>query len=132
MSFVHHKGDTKTVYRPRPASTDFSVGEAVTFNGSGQVEPSGSADTEIDGICFQEVSSEDDDYATADVKIAVKVPVEDHVEWLADTSSAVAGDIGNDVDLTDSETVNRGASATGVVRVVGLRSADKVIVQINE
>lgn len=131
MSFIHHKGDTKTVYFPRPASTEFSVGEAVTFNGSGQVEPSGAADTEIDGICFEEVTSADDDYATADVKIAVKVPTEDHVEWIADTASAVADDIGNDVDLTDSETVNRGASATDVVRIVGVISATKVRVEIN-
>lgn len=129
--FTLHKGDTKTVYFPRPASTEFSIGEAVTFNGSGQVEPSVAADTEIDGICKEEVTSADDDYATADVLIAVQVPTEDHVEWKVDTSSAVADDIGNDVDLTDSETVNRGASTTDVVRIVGVVSATEVIVEIN-
>jgi|AntDeeMinimDraft_6_1070357.scaffolds.fasta_scaffold10109_3 hypothetical protein len=129
--FTHEKGDTKTVYRPRPASTVFSVGEVVAYNGSGQVEPAVAGDTEILGVCKEAVTSADDDYATANVLVAIQVPSELHVEWEADTSSAVAADIGGDVDLTDSETVDRAATLTGVVRIVEVDSADKVTVELN-
>lgn len=129
--FIHHKGDTKTVYFPRAASTEYSVGEALAFDGSGNVIPAVAGSTEVIGVCHEEVSSGDDDYAESGVSIAVKTPIDDHTEWLADTAAAVAADVGKDVDLTDSETVNRGASATGVVRILGVISPTKVRVEIN-
>ena len=63
--------------------------------------------------------------------VAVEVPVEKNVEWEALTASAVAADVGNAVDLTDSVTVNRGGTTHHVVTITGIISATKVNVVIN-
>jgi len=52
------------------------------------------------------------------------------VEWSVLTASAVADDIGNEIDLTDSVTANRGASAKDALLVTGYVSATELIVTI--
>lgn len=118
------------MYFPRPASQAFTEGALVYFNGSGQVIPADSTSGMHVGVIREAVAATDDDYATADVLVAVEVPVERWVEWEVDTSSAVADDIGNEIDLTDSVTANRGASAKDALLVTGYKSASKLYVTI--
>lgn len=130
MAFIRHKGKTKVMYFPRPASQAFTAGALVYFNGSGQVIPADSTSGAHAGVIRKTVATTDDDYATADVLVPVEVPVERWVEWIVDTSSAVADDIGTEIDLTDSLTANRGASSKDALLVTGYISASKLIVTI--
>lgn len=130
MAFKRYRGKTKIMYFPRPASQAFTEGALVYFNGSGQVIPADATSGMHVGVIREAVAATDDDYATADVLVAVEVPVERWVEWEVDTSSAVADDIGNEIDLTDSVTANRGASAKDALLVTGYKSASKLYVTI--
>lgn len=130
MTFVRYRGKTKTMYFPRPASTAFSKGALVYFNGSGQVIPADATSGAHAGVIKKAVASTDDDYATADVLVPIEVPIENWVEWEVDTASAVADDIGNEIDLTDSVTANRGASSKDALLVTGYVSATKLRVVI--
>lgn len=115
---------------PRPASTTFSKGDLVYFNGSGQVIPADATSGMHVGVIKRDVVSTDDDYATANVRVPVEVPVERWVEWEVATASAVAADIGNEIDLTDAATANRGASAKDALLVTDVVSATKIHVTI--
>lgn len=130
MSFKLHKGKTKIMYFPRPASTVFSQGALVYFNGSGQVIPADATSGQHVGVTKKAVAATDADYATADVLIPIEVPMERWVEWEVDTASADPDDIGNEIDLTDSVTANRGASSKDALLVTGYNSATKLYVTI--
>jgi len=130
MAFDLYRGKTKTMYFPRPASQAFTKGALVYFNGSGQVIPADATSGAHAGVITKAVATTDDDYATADVLVPIQVPLERWVEWEVLTASAVADDIGNEIDLTDSVTANRGASSKDALLVTGYKSATKLYVTI--
>jgi hypothetical protein len=132
--FRRVQGKTKFMFLPVTVSTAFSANALVTFT-SGELVPAGAATAadNIIGVIRHAIASTDDDYATARL-VEVEVPVEKNVVWEFDTASLVAGDIGADVDLTDSVTVNRAATAVGVVRVLKVISSAKGqgLIRIND
>lgn len=131
MAFKLHKGKVKTMYFPRPASTAFAKGDLVYFNGSGQVIPADATSGMHVGVINRDVVSTDDDYATADVLVPIDVPRERWVEWVVDANgTAVADDIGDQIDLTDAANANRAASAKDALLVTGFISSSKLIVTI--
>lgn len=130
MAFRKYRGKTKTIWFPRPASQAFTAGDLCYFNGSGQVIPADSTSGAHIGVIRETVASTDADYATADVLVPIEVPIEKFVEWEVDTSSAVADDIGNEIDLTNASTANRAASSKDALLVTGYKSASKLIVTI--
>ncbi len=130
MAVKKFSGKTKTIWFPKAASTAFADGAFVTFDGSGNVTPATSTSAKLVGVCRKAVASTDSDYASTTL-IPIEVPVERYVEWDALTASAVAADVGAAVDLTDSVTVNRGATSHHVVTITGIISATHVRVVIN-
>ena len=130
MSFILHKGKVKTIMFPRPASQAFTERALVYFNGSGQVIPADATSGAHVGVIKKTVATTDDDYATADVLVPVEVAMERWVEYEVLTASAVADDIGLQIDLTDSLTANRGASSKDALLVTRFKSATKLIVTI--
>lgn len=131
MAFKRHKGKTKIMYFPRPASQAFTQGALCYFNGSGQVIPADATSGDHIGVIRQTVAATDSDYATADVLVPIEVPVERFVEWEVDTDgTAVADDIGLFIDLTDSLNANRAASAKDALLVTGFKSSTKLYVTI--
>ena len=70
------------------------------------------------------ITASDADYAD-NRQVAVQVPVEANTLWEFPTSGLVAADIGVDVDLTDSVSVNRAATAIGAVKVLKVITAVK-------
>lgn len=132
MAFELDRGETETVYRQRPASQAFDVGDAVVINSSGNVVPASASDGTLFGIAYEDVSSTDDDYGDSGVDIPVRVPREPDVRWrVPTTGGAVQGDVGTDVDLSDEATVNRGSTANGAVEVQSIVDADNIIVSLN-
>ena len=118
--FVRIKGKTKNIYLPVTPSTALPARSLVTMSGGKLVAAvAGTAADDLFGVLIGEILATDDDYAD-DRRVAVEVPVEANVVYEFDTASLVATDIGNDVDLTDNLTVNRGATAIGVVRPVAV------------
>lgn len=125
MAFRKVKGKTKNEWLPVTPSTAIAAGALVTFSG-GKLVAAGAATAaaNLAGVLVKAITASDSDYAS-DRKVAVQVPMEKNVVWEFATSGLVATDIGVDVDLTDSVTVDRSASAIGVVRPTKRLSATK-------
>ena len=122
--FTRYKGKVKTVWLPATASTAFSKSAIVSWS-SGQLIPATSSTTALShaGVIERAVLSTDTDYATSGHLVPVTVPLEKNVVWKADTTATlVATDVGLEVDLTDSLTINRGASSIKVAMVHGVIS----------
>jgi len=121
--FERNRGKTKFMFLPVTVSTALSINSLLRW-ASGEVlaAVAGTAADDIIGILRHAIVSTDADFATARL-VEVEVPVEKNVEYRFVTSGLVAADLGTDVDLTDSVTVNRAATAVGVVRVVKRISA---------
>lgn len=133
MAFIKFKGKTKTMWLPVTASTAFTKGAIVSWS-SGQLIPATSATTALShaGVIKKTIASTDTDYATAGRLVPVEVPMEKNVVWLADfTATLATTDVGAECDLTDSLTVNRGASSVDAVIINGYLSATKGYVTIN-
>jgi len=129
--FIRKRGKTKFMWLPVTTSTAISKGALVAWS-SGKLiaATSTTSPTVIAGVLRHAIASSDSDYAT-DRLVEVEVPLENFVEWEADTASAVSTDLGGYVDLTNSLTVNRGASSYDVCLIVGLISATKIRVVLN-
>jgi hypothetical protein len=125
MAFRKVKGKTKNEWLPVTPSTAIAAGALVTFS-SGKLVAAGAATAADDlaGVLVKAITALDEDYAD-DRKVAVQVPLQRNVVWEFTTSGLVATDIGVDVDLTDSVTVDRSATAIGVVRPTKRLSATK-------
>jgi hypothetical protein len=122
--FTRYKGKVKTVWLPATASTAFSKGAIVSWS-SGYLIPATSSTTALShaGVIERAVASTDADYATTGHLVPVSVPVEKNVVWKGDTTATlVVGDVGLEVDLTDSLTINRAASSIKVAMVHGVLS----------
>jgi hypothetical protein len=122
--FTRYKGKVKTVWLPATASTAFSKGAIVSWS-SGYLIPATSSTTALShaGVIERAVLSTDLDYATTGHLVPVSVPLEKNVVWKGDTTATlVVGDVGLEVDLTDSLTINRAASSIKVAMVHGVLS----------
>lgn len=129
MAFRRLTGKTKIMYFPKKASTAFAEGDLVYFDGAGAVQPADATSGMHVGVCRKAVVSTDDDYAST-TKIPIEVPVERWVEWEVDAVSAVAADVGDEIDLTDAATADRSASAKDALLVTRYISATKIGVTI--
>ena len=128
--FKLHAGKVKRIYFPRPASQVFTEGALVYPNGSGQVIPADATSGRHVGVIAETVAATDDNYATADVLVAVDVPVENWVQWRVTAVAAVADDILEEIDLTDSVTADRSASSKDALLVTEVLSATEIVVVI--
>jgi len=118
MAFTPYRGKWKTVWLPVTTSTVLTKGAIVSFS-SGLLIAATSSTTALShaGIIKKSIASTDSDYATAR-KVPVSVPMEKNCEMKGDvTSGLVVGDIGAEIDLTDSLTVNRAATSIKVAMV---------------
>lgn len=124
--FLRKQGKTKWMWLPVTVSTAFSKGALVAWS-SGYLIPvtSTTAPSTHVGVIRHAITSSDSDYATARL-VEVEVPVEANVVWeAAVTSGLVVADRGLFQDLTDSVTVNRGASSYDAVQCVKVISTTK-------
>ena len=126
MAFIVTKGKVETIWLPVTPSTALARNTLVTFtSGKLVAATSSTAAVDIVGILDKAIVSTDADYAS-DRLVPVIVPLEKHVQYEADvTSGLVAADVGTEVDLTNSSTVNRAASSIKAVKVVKVLSSTK-------
>lgn len=120
------------MWLPVTASTAIAAGALVAFS-SGKLiaATSTTAGSAIAGVLRKAIAATDSDYASERL-VAVEVPVEKNVVWEADvTSGLVAADIGLYQDLTDSVTVNRGASTYDIAQCVKVISTTKGLFYLN-
>lgn len=133
MAFIRYKGKTKTVWLPMTASTVATKGDIMSWS-SGQLIRATSSTTALShaGVLKKTILATDADYATAGRLVPVEVPLEKNVIWLADFTATLAiTDWGAEVDLTDAQTVNRGASSVDAAIVAGFVSTTKGYVTLN-
>lgn len=125
---IRHDGRTKLINVPVTTSTVMTTQGLVAYSaGLLVVATSGTLVAQLAGILRKPIASTDSDYATAR-SVLVEVPLDKNVEWQADTASAVATDVGQEVDLTDAYTINRGASSIKVAQIRAVLSATQVTV----
>lgn len=130
--FIRYKGKTKTEWLPVTTSTAISKGAIVSWS-SGLLIAATSSTTALShaGVIKRAIASTDTDYASSRL-VPVEVPVEKNVWWLADVTATLATtDNGGEFDLTDSLTVNRGASSVDAVIMKGFVSTTKGYFMIN-
>lgn len=86
MAFKLIKGKTKIEWLPVTVSTALSADSLVEFT-SGYIAAAddNEAAADIRGVLIKAIAATDPDYATAR-KVAVRVPIEKHVVWEADTA----------------------------------------------
>jgi len=118
-------GLTKNVELPVTPSTALPERSLVTFTSGKLVAAvAGTLADDIEGILIGAIAATDGDYAD-DRLVEIEVPVEKNVMYEFDTTGLVATDVGVDVDLADNVSVDRSASAVGVVRPMKVLSATK-------
>ena len=122
MSAKFVKGRTRFIQYPKKASTAFVKNSFIAFDGSGAVKPATATDAAVTfaGICVADVAS-----SAGNAPIYIEIPKEKECLVEADGATLSAGLVGTTVDLTDAVTVNGGASAVDVVRLVKYISATK-------
>jgi hypothetical protein len=126
MAFKVYKGKTKTIWLPVTPSTVLAK-DSIVSEASGYLIAATSSTAALShiGVTPKAVAATDSDYALARLHPVI-VPVEKNVEWLGDvTSGLVAADVGLLVDLTNSTTINRGASTYDVAMVRSVISSTK-------
>jgi len=128
MSFIWKAGKGKRKWLPVTTSTALVKDTLVTqTSGLLVAVTAGTAAADILGVLDKTIASTDSDYATARL-VPVWIPQERFCLFEADvTSGLVAADIGSEVDLTNSGTVNRAATSIKAVRVVSVLSTTKGI-----
>lgn len=125
MSFRNVKGKTKNIWLPVTPSTALEAGSIVTLSSGKLVAATaGTLAPNLAGVLVGAITAQDADYAL-DRLVAVQVPMEKNVVWEFPTTGLVATDIGVDVDLADAVSVDRSATAIGVVRPTKVLSATK-------
>ena len=127
MSFIVKSSEFKRINLPVTASTAMTKNSLVTFTSGLLVAvTAGTTAANIIGILDKTIATTDTDYATSGRLVPVYIPLERHVLVEGDvTSGLVAADIGTEVDLTDANNVNRGASSIKAVKVIRVISTTK-------
>lgn len=131
MAFIAKGGRWKEIWMPATVSTAFSKNSLVTFT-SGELvaATAGTAAVDVFGIIEKAVASTDSDYATARL-LPIKVPTERFALVEADVTATVATtDVGLEVDLTNSTTVNPDAGSVDVVKIIKVISSTKALVWV--
>lgn len=85
MAFKWVKGKTKVVALPFTASIAVAKGELLEWT-SGYAALADDNDTDLIGVAEETIASTDADYATTGKLKKVRIPLERHVEWEADTA----------------------------------------------
>jgi hypothetical protein len=129
--FIRHRGKTKLVSLPWTTSNVGYAGGIVAWS-SGRLimATSTTAPSAHVGVLREAVATTDAKYTTAG-NVMVEVPTEVNVEWLGDAASLTTSTVGTFLDISDSKTVNGGASTYDVVQHVGYISATKGIFILN-
>lgn len=123
MSFRKVSGKTKNVYLPVTPSTVLAARSLVTFaTGKLVAAVAGTTAPNLAGVLIGAIAATDANYATNRL-VAVEVPVEKGVIYEYPAVALVAADIGVDIDLLNSTTVDRSATAIGVVRTLRVLSS---------
>ena len=128
MAFLRYKGKTKTEWFPVTTSTALSKNTLVEFV-SGLIEGADTDESAINvvGVLGKTIASTDSDYASSRM-VPVIVPVEKHVEWIADgTGTFAATDIGTEFGLSTSGVVDKAETTTVCFKMTGFISASKII-----
>ena len=130
--FIRKQGKTKTMYYGVTTSTAIAQGALVAFSSGLLIAATSSiAGNLMPGVLKKAIAATDADYASARL-VGVEVPVEKNVVWEADvTATLVAADVGLYCDLTDSLTVNRGASTYDIAQVTKFLTTTKAEVVLN-
>jgi hypothetical protein len=117
MSFVWKKGKTKIVSLPFTASVALAAGTLLEWT-SGYLAAADDNDTDIAGVLVEPIAATDSDYATTGKMKKVRIPLEKHVLWEADTADTwvQATHGGVECGIVDSANVDLDDTSNDVFR----------------
>lgn len=118
MAFIVKQGKCKVMWLDVTTSTAFAKDSLVEWT-SGLIGPADDNDTDVAGVIIKAIASTDADYASSR-KVPVKVPVEKHVVWEADTADTFvqASHQGVDVGIVDASNLDLDDTTNDVFRVI--------------
>jgi len=133
--FIKHKGKTKLMYFPIAASVAIGKGAAVALaSGTLVAALNDVAVYNVVGVLVKAIATTDSDYAVAKT-VAVEVPVEKNVTWIADINSTLAtSDVGLYLDFNTGDTglsLDHGVSILDHALVVQFISTTQGVVVLN-
>lgn len=132
--FIRVKGAPKYERFAKVASTVFSVGDLVTFNGSGYITPAvAGTTTGFIGVCKKAVVATDSDYAS-NTLIEVDTNFSPDSVWEVDANGAITQAlVGTYKDIiTNAGTISNSVATNVHTIIVGLGSTStKALVRIN-
>ena len=125
-------GNAKIEHYPKAASTAFSQGGLVYWNGSGFIIPADATSGDHAGVVLKAVAATDDDYADT-TKLPVQIADTDAIfEADVETGTLTVAMVGNQYDLVaDGDAIDVTGTSKKVVTIVGYKSATKALVKIN-
>jgi len=129
--FILLKGRAVTEWYPKIASTVFTNGGLVYFDGSGAIQPADATSGDHIGIIQISIAATDSDYASTTSVPVLKVYEDNVYEVDVTTGTLTTAMVGNRYDLTDANGIDVTGTSKLVVTVVGFISATKALVKIN-
>jgi len=120
MAFKWVKGKTKLVSLPFTASVALAKDTLLEWT-SGYLAAADDNDTDIAGVLAETIAATDADYATTGKLKKVRIPVEKHVVWEADTADtfSAATHQGVECGIADSANVDLDDTSNDVFRPIG-------------
>ena len=119
MAFKHVKGKTRIEWLPVTVSTVLAQDSLVEWT-SGYLAAADDNDTDIAGVLVKAIAATDADYATARL-VGVRIPVERHVVWEADTADTYvqATHAGVECGIVDASNLDLDDTTNDVFKVIG-------------
>lgn len=131
MAVKKLKGNWKTKWFRKAASTVLVVNSFLEADGSGAVQPADASSTAIVGICKKAVVATDADYAD-NTRIPVLIPADETAQFIADvgTGTMATSLEATLCDLKDADELDVSATSVNVVALDQFVSTTKAIGRI--
>lgn len=114
MQYINNRSNG--ILEKKLASTVYNVGDALIYNGLGQVVPA-TGGVPVVGVVMEQIAATDSDYAvTRDMSILESVPNDELVINVA-TGAALATMVGStfDIDAADPSSIDVSVSGTDIL-----------------
>lgn len=119
-------------YFKKAASTAFTNGGLVNFNGTGEIIPADATAGDLLGIILRDVTSGDSDYADESMVPVDVIDGQTRVEADVPNDDLAAADVGNTCDLeSDGAGIDPDASSKDQVTIVGMISSGRAVILVN-
>ena len=131
MAFSHFRGPLRITYKPKIASTAFSLGDLMYQDGSGAVQEADATSGDHVGVSLRESASTDSDYASNTHIPLIQVNDSTEFKVAVSTGTLTTAMVGEYRDLTDGAGIDVNATSKLVVLISQFVSTGVAIVYVS-